>query len=232
LGFGVVATATVGIAYLVGRDHAAGIPAPATALTYTAVLTDGAGAPLTGMKNIQVILWDAATNGTQQCASASTALTLQAGSFSLTLPATCTAAIHASPDLWAELLVDGGSLGRTKLGAVPYAIEADKAAGASGNFAVPGDLTVSGKLSVGLRVSTDCTYSAAGGYTDCTCAAGEYAIGGGGYDSGTNFLQESRNPVATEPATLGLNWRTSCSNSGGARVQCTSPQAICVRLAP
>jgi hypothetical protein len=130
-------------------------------LTYSGVLTDVNGVPLTAAsKNIQVTLWDMATAGTQACSTASTATPLAAGAFQVVLPAACTAAIHTTGDLWVELFVDGASLGRTKLGATPYAIEADHAVTAdqsSGGFQVPGTLTagnaqITGNLSVGGTV--------------------------------------------------------------------------------
>jgi hypothetical protein len=130
-------------AYLVGRARAAGAPT-AQPLTYSGILTDTAGTPLTGSKNIQITLWDMATAGTQQCSAGPTATMLTSGTFQVVLPAACTTAIHANGDLWVEVFVDGTSLGRTKLGAVPYAIEADHAVNAdqsAGNFLVPGTIT-------------------------------------------------------------------------------------------
>jgi hypothetical protein len=130
-------------AYLVGRARAAGVPT-AQALTYSGILTDTAGTPLTGSQNIQITLWDMATAGTQQCSAGPTATMLTQGAFQVVLPAACTTAIHANGDLWVEVFVGGTSLGRTKLGAVPYAIEADHAVNAdqsAGNFTVPGTIT-------------------------------------------------------------------------------------------
>lgn len=120
--------------YSVERARAAGIPAT-TALTYSGVLTDANGVPLTGSKNIQIQLSDMA--GNVQCTVGPTATTLKAGSFSLPLLDACTTAVHADPDLWIEVFADGNSLGRTKLGAVPYAVETAhaKAADSTGTVA-------------------------------------------------------------------------------------------------
>jgi hypothetical protein len=60
----------------------------------------------------------------------STSIALDSGRFSVALPDTCATAVKASPDAWAEVLVDGASLGRTKIGAVPYALEAGHATNA------------------------------------------------------------------------------------------------------
>jgi hypothetical protein len=113
----------VPVAYLAGRARAASIPA-AAALTYSGVLTDAAGAAMTGSVPIQIALWDAATAGNQLCVTVSTPQTLIGGAFQVTLPEACTTAVHASADLWVEVLVSGLAIGRTKLGAVPYAVVA------------------------------------------------------------------------------------------------------------
>jgi len=118
--------------YLAGRARAA-IPAAATALTYSAVLSDATGAPLTGSKNIQIEVWDAATAGNLACMIGPNAIDLgTTGAFQVVLPAACVTAVHANADLWVELIVNGASIGRAKLGAVPYAVEADTASNAAG----------------------------------------------------------------------------------------------------
>jgi hypothetical protein len=162
---GGIAAVVASSAYLVGRARAAGIPA-AQPLVYSGVLTDTSGALLTGSKNIQVIVWDAATAGTMQCTVGPMAQTLVGGSFQVPLAAACVTAVRTTPDLWAELFVDGGSLGRNKLGAVPYAVEATHAVNAdhaTGGFDVQnGTFSVVG--STGQR-------SVIAGVTGCTPAA-------------------------------------------------------------
>lgn len=159
IGFGVGSLLAVGLgsAYLHGRVRAAGAPA-AQPLTYAGVLTNTAGAPLTdASKNLQVTLWDMAIGGTAVCSVGPNATPLTAGAFQVVLPPACTTAIHAGGDLWIEAFVDGGSVGRSKLGATPYAIEADHAVNADqaqAGFQVPGVLTagsatVTGGVSVG-----------------------------------------------------------------------------------
>jgi hypothetical protein len=127
-----LAAVAAGSAYLIGRARAAGIPATAP-MTYSGTLTDTSGIPLTGSQNIQVQFWDMATAGTVVCTTGggSGPQTLVNGGFSLALPDSCVTAVHANPDLWAEVLVGGASTGRTKLGAVPFALEADTASKAA-----------------------------------------------------------------------------------------------------
>jgi len=81
--------------------------------------------------NILLILYDAATAGNNLCQSASVALTLANGHFSVPLPDACTTAIGANPSVWVDVLVDGSDTGRTKIGAVPYAVEANHAVNAT-----------------------------------------------------------------------------------------------------
>jgi hypothetical protein len=111
------------VGYFAGRARAAGIPA-ATPMVYSGLLTDAAGTPMTGSVPIQLSLFDAVTAGNLLCFTPSAAQTLTAGAFQITLPDTCTPVVRNNPDLWVEITVSGVTIGRTKLGAVPYAIVA------------------------------------------------------------------------------------------------------------
>ena len=72
-------------------------------LAYGGVLTDPTGTPLVGSKNIQVLVWDAATGGSQVCATTPAAQTLVAGAFQVVFPDTCAAVVHSKTDLWTAL---------------------------------------------------------------------------------------------------------------------------------
>jgi hypothetical protein len=122
------------LGYVAGRARASGLRA-ADPMTYRGVLTDLAGVPLIGTKDVQIQFWDQATGGAIQCSVGPMPAALAGGAFEIVLPDACTTAVHATPDLWAEVLVDGDSLNRTKLGVVPYALEADTASNAAGALA-------------------------------------------------------------------------------------------------
>ncbi len=117
---GLVGSSTV---YLVAG--ATGVPTT-NPLTYRGVLEEG-GAPVTGSRDIQLRMWNHAT------ATAASNLectlipagptTVDAGRFELVLGPECVSAVGANPDLWIEVLVGGVSLGRSSVGAVPYALE-------------------------------------------------------------------------------------------------------------
>ncbi len=133
----VTAVSAVGVAialgYVMGRARASGIPTSPPVMTYSGTLTDSAGTPLKEAKNIQIQFWDRQSGGsTPVCLTPSSSQPLVAGTFQVPLPDPCVAAVHANAELWAEVIVDGASLGRTKQAAVPYAIEADTASHAAG----------------------------------------------------------------------------------------------------
>lgn len=65
--------------------------------------------------------------GAALCGSNPTRVTLAAGAFEVPLTDRCTAVVHQTPSLWIDVLVNGAPTGRAKIGAVPYAIEADTA---------------------------------------------------------------------------------------------------------
>lgn len=118
------------VAYQIGRARADGVPS-ASPLTYGGVLDDG-GRPVEGVRSVSVRLWDAATGGTVACTTVAPTTTFTAGRFRVTLDASCTAAVRANPNLWAEVIVDTATFPRSKVGAVPYALEAGRASGAAG----------------------------------------------------------------------------------------------------
>ena len=132
---GGVAIAASGVTLLAVRARAAGAPAKG-ALTYTGYLEDPKGAALTGTHSISVRFWADETVKDALCTGELGDTELVSGRFQVPLPDSCADAVKANPDLFADVLVDGASLGRTKLGAVPFAIEAGHAV--SADDAAPG----------------------------------------------------------------------------------------------
>jgi hypothetical protein len=133
-------------AFLAGRAVAGGIPT-VQPLVYSGVLHTAEGTPFTASgHNIEIKLWDSATAGTQLCDTSSKPLTVDgSGHFSLPLvdPVNdCATAIGAHPDTYVEILLDGAVLGgaRSKLGAVPYAVEANHSLNADTARAATGNL--------------------------------------------------------------------------------------------
>jgi hypothetical protein len=126
---GALALVALGGAFLAGRAFAGGIPA-AGALAYSGRLEDASGTPLSGSRNLQIIFWNAKTAGAKACETPSAPVELSGGRFTIALPETCTNSVKAAPDLWVEILVDGSALPRTKVGAVPYAVESAHAVNA------------------------------------------------------------------------------------------------------
>jgi hypothetical protein len=224
--------------YLV-RARAAGVPATAP-LIYSGVLTDMNGTPLTGTKNILLQLYSVATAGTALCNSAPAVVTLVGGAFQVALADNCTAVVHGNPDLWIDVLVDGASIGRAKLGAVPYAIEADHAVSATSATTATTAQTattiaagpVAGSLTVytaagSPAVAAPCAAIIGTSVVDCTCPAGSFVVSGGGdAGSGTgHFIRESR-------ATLPNVWRVTCATAAGPDALCATYHLLCSRIGP
>ncbi|HET6147592.1 MAG TPA: hypothetical protein VFH68_08665 [Polyangia bacterium] len=190
----VVAGLTTG--YVVRGARAAGGPVMPPVMTYAGVLTDANGTPLTGTKNVQLQMWNLATDGTAPvCQTPSTAVTLIAGGFQLPLPDACVAAVHAAGDLWTEVLVDGASLGRTKVGAVPYALEADSAAKAVG----PLGTTVSGLQAASVPTGAVMAFD----LDACPAGWAPFAPAGGRTIVGTNAAGGNGLSARTRGQTLG-----------------------------
>jgi hypothetical protein len=136
LAIGILSAGIIGVAigYVTGRARAASIPATEP-MVYSGALTDAAGVPLSGAHSIQLALWDQAMLGASQCASAPVSITLGAGgTFQLALPDACIGVVHEKSDLWIEVIADNVPLGRSKLGAVPFAVESDTARNAAGGL--------------------------------------------------------------------------------------------------
>lgn len=130
----ILALIIAAVGYKAGRARADGVPAM-NPLFYSGLLEDG-GRPVEGARDITLRLWDAAGGGTIACPeTTSTATPVLGGRFRIALDPACVAAIQRNPELWTEVVVGGTSLGRSKVGAVPYAIEAGRASGASGMLA-------------------------------------------------------------------------------------------------
>jgi hypothetical protein len=164
----VAGVAAVPIAFLAGKAWASGVPSTA-ALTYSGTLEDAAGAPLQGTKSIALTFWDQATAGVAQCIVPASQLALDQGRFDVILPDQCTTAVKANPDLWIEVAVDGASLGRAKIGAVPYAVEAFHAASAT-------TATSATSATTATNATTASTANAAGGALDTRIKALEAKV--------------------------------------------------------
>jgi hypothetical protein len=234
-----------GLGYWASHARAAGIPATAP-LVYSGVLTDMNGTPLTGMQNILLQVYGAAAGGTALCGSAPASVMLVAGAFQVPLADNCTAIVHSTPDLWIDVLVGGASVGRAKLGAVPFAVEASHAVSAdmatsaltagSATTATTAANLAAGPIAGGLQVLTvnngtaaptsPCAISIGTAVVDCTCPDGTFVVSGGG-DAGSgsgHFIRESR-------ATTTNTWRVTCT-SGTTDVLCVTYNVVCSHIGP
>jgi formylglycine-generating enzyme required for sulfatase activity len=123
--FGAVIATSALVSYWTSTARATGIPTT-NPLYYSGLLEDTSGKMLTGSKSIGIDLYDALSGGNKKCSTAAAATTLTQGRFRIALDSGCVKAIQDTADLWVEVTVGGTSMGRTKIGAVPYAVEAKR----------------------------------------------------------------------------------------------------------
>jgi hypothetical protein len=112
------------LCYVVGRARASGVPSP-NPMVYSGTLEDS-GTPVNGTSTIGVTIFDslATGTGTAVCTTAPQSVTVTNGLFRVPLDDSCTAAVQANPNLYIEVSVNSQIMQpRTRLGAVPYAVE-------------------------------------------------------------------------------------------------------------
>jgi hypothetical protein len=84
-----------------------------------------------GTRAVTVNLWpDATTAGTPLCQTVASTTSIVGGRFRIALASSCKTAINQNNNAYVEVIDGATSLGRTPIGAVPYAVEADHAASA------------------------------------------------------------------------------------------------------
>lgn len=125
----------VGLGYGLAHVRAEGAP-KTQPLWYAGTVADAAGAPLEGEHSVTLRLFPALTGGSPACATAPIAVVFQKGRFRLDASAgACMTAISGTSDLFAELSVDDKTFPRSKIAAVPFALEAARASAAAGALA-------------------------------------------------------------------------------------------------
>lgn len=122
-------TVAMAIGYHVRGAQASGIPT-ANTLAYTGTLLN-AGQPDDGQHFIQLNLWVAGGSAPACTTPANGKTQLSNGRFTIPLDPSCVPVVHQNPNVQVEAVIDGASMGKTALSAVPYAVEADTAS----NFA-------------------------------------------------------------------------------------------------
>jgi hypothetical protein len=118
--------------YSVGVASAEGIPLQ-NPLAYSGQLTDVDGLPSDGNFEIEILLYDDETARDRDallCSTLAKDVEVEGGFFSVNLHQDCLAAVTEESNTWLELRVDGERLTRSKVGAVPYAVNAQNAVSA------------------------------------------------------------------------------------------------------
>lgn len=230
-------------------------------LFYAGTVSSKQGDPLDGTHAINVSLFSAAAGGTALCSTSTLQVPVSAGRFRVELPSGskgCREAVANNPDTWIELTVDSATFPRTKVGAVPYAIEADHSKSASSvtgsqadsitklNAAVaslqaslgtmmtsPPPTTAKTLKSRIIKEPTDCVYNAAANATVCTCAVGEIIVGVGAWAGLGGALNSSghqdRGGDANDADRQRI-WTLSCATFMNEPVKCQFVQATCISM--
>jgi hypothetical protein len=201
-------------------------------LYYAGTLMQG-GQPVNAPHQLTVNLWNSAKPQTGEvalCSTNASSTPVIAGRFRLALDPSCKAAVNANSDAYVEVVVDGAtSFGRAKIGAVPYAVEADHAVGATTAVTAASATAVTGSVSSTMfRVSSSCSTPMGTPHaTDCACNAGEVAVAGGGWCGSSGDLIESANIFQSSTSRNLSAWRVQCSAG--------APQnfyALCMKASP
>jgi hypothetical protein len=112
------------------RVRAEGIP-DTNPLYYAGTLSEG-GLLVTGQRALTVNLWaDGTTSGTPLCQTVESTAEVTSGRFRIALASGCKGALNQNNNAWVEVIDGATSLGRAKIGAGPYAVEADHAKSAT-----------------------------------------------------------------------------------------------------
>jgi hypothetical protein len=238
--------------------HVAAEGAPtAQPLFYAGTLSSKQGEPLDGTHPVQVSLFSAVTGGSALCTTSMLQVPVTAGRFRVELPSGskgCREAVANNPDTWAELTVDGTTFPRTKVGAVPYAIEADHAKSAASVTGGQADTLTQLSATVAslqasmatmtppatakpikariIKAAPDCIFTASTNSTVCTCAVGEIIVGAGAWAGINGAINASghQDRGDANDADRKRSWTLSCATLDGEPVQCAYVQATCLSI--
>jgi hypothetical protein len=211
-------------AVAVRRAGADGIPTTHP-LFYSGVLYDK-GAPVTGSRSVGVGLWDAPDAGQVLCVQGPAPVMVSNGVFRVELGPQCLEQVHSHGDVYVDVAIDGMSLGRRPLGAVPYAVEADRASGAAGMLAQR--LTALEARAPHLACTNRLGPESRGNlYRDgsvATCQDGEVVTGGA--------CQVRAGVGATASHLVPNGYNCILTSTGGSATETVIAEAVCCRLAP
>jgi hypothetical protein len=229
-------------------------------LFYAGTVSSKDGEPLDGTHAIEVSLVGAASGGSALCSASAPQASVSLGRFRVELPSGskgCREVVANTPDTWIEVTVDGTVFPRSKVGAVPYAIEADHSKSATaltgeqaqeinklsatvaslqatvatlGKPAAPVVPTLKSRI---IKEPTDCVYNAAANATVCSCAVGEVIVGAGawaGLGGAINASGHQDRGGDANDADRKRIWTLSCATFANEPVPCQFVQATCISI--
>lgn len=144
-------------------------------LVYAGTVLDGDAPVADGDHDIGIALFADVSGGTALCTIAPAAIATTLGHFSLPVSAAeCGAAVQAEEELYVELSVDGTTLPRARIGAVPYAVRAERTVLHSGDRPITDGLYCGATAPVNGRIRSDATtlgYPAAANLCATACGS-------------------------------------------------------------
>lgn len=252
----IVGAATAICGGMIGYAVAEGAPT-SQPLFYGGLVTAKDGTPLDSTHSVSLSVLGAETGGSPLCTTPALAADFKAGRFRIALPTGdkgCAQAVSNNPDTWVELTVDGTTFPRTKVGAMPYAIEAGHAKLASAVTGPQADtltqlssqvsalqaaqgtapVPVTSKLSYRfVSEGAGCDYLPDFGATRCTCEPGEIIVSPGAWAGAKGVLNASRHERSPTEAATDIDrarvWTISCTSLTGDPVHCLGVQALCLK---
>ena len=194
-----------------------GIPSP-NPLYYSGTLTE-AGQLVNGSRSLTVNLWlNAMPTGVGEhtiCTSTTVTTNVINGRFRIALDSSCKGAINANPNVFTEVVDGTTSLGRSVIGAVPYAVEADHAVNATNaTHATSADNATNATAAV--------TASAAGGALATTISS---------IQSNITALQGAQSSLTTIVQTTAVSGDTFYADCTSPTSSTIFPQGACPRMA-
>jgi hypothetical protein len=146
-----------------------GISSP-NPLYYAGTLSEG-GALVNGTRSITVNLWsDGTTSGSPLCTTVAPTADVINGRFRISLAGSCKTVVNQNASVWVEVIDGATSLGRSPVGAVPYAVEADHAVNATSAVTAATANAAGGTLATTLSMLQGQAHPASGLHSRLTTA--------------------------------------------------------------
>jgi hypothetical protein len=201
-----------GLAGFALKARADGIPS--NPLYYSGTLTEG-GQLVNATRAITINIWpDGTTQGTPLCQTVASTASVVSGRFRIALSGACKTAINQNNNAYVEVLDGATSLGRSPIGAVPYAVEADHATNADNAIAA----TYASDAGYALNAANAANAANAVNATNASSAAVALAAPDAGLSAGLTLYSLSGSSVTMSSSPCAAI--STLPQSGSVRCNC------------